>query len=158
MRARLASSSINSLRCRRFPCSSRHRAISEPGALPIGCASHPGEPASIKRIARRVCTSPRTLERIFRNETGMTFGKWRQQLRLLHAMRLLAAGRPVTTVAFEVGYDSPSAFVAMFRRTLGQTPRRYFESADAPPQPEAFASGPTDRATQPPVQKRVKDR
>jgi AraC-like DNA-binding protein len=56
----------------------------------------------------------------------MTFGKWRQQLRLLQAMRLLAAGRPVTAVALEVGYDSPSAFIAMFRRTLGTTPYRYF--------------------------------
>jgi AraC-like DNA-binding protein len=45
---------------------------------------------------------------------------------LLHALRLLAAGRPVTAVAFEVGYESASAFIAMFRRTLGTTPRRYF--------------------------------
>lgn len=56
----------------------------------------------------------------------MTFGRWRQQLRLLHALRLLAAGRPVTAVALEVGYDSPSAFIAMFRAALGTTPSRYF--------------------------------
>ena len=79
-------------------------------------------------MARRVATSARTLERIFQEETGMTFGRWRQQLRLLQAMRLLAAGRPVTAVALEVGYDSPSAFIAMFKRTLGTTPHRYFVS------------------------------
>ncbi len=62
----------------------------------------------------------------------MTFGRWRQQLRLLQAMQLLAAGRPVTAVALEVGYDSPSAFIAMFKRTLGTTPHRYFATAAKP--------------------------
>lgn len=90
--------------------------------------THADDPGLIKQMAKRVATSPRTLERIFRDETGMTFGRWRQQLRLLHAMRLLAGGQPVTSVALEVGYESPSAFVAMFRRTLGTTPRRYFLS------------------------------
>jgi AraC-like DNA-binding protein len=88
--------------------------------------AHPDDPGLIKQMARRVATSPRTLERLFRKETGMTFGKWRQQLRLLHALRELAAGKPVTSVALEVGYESPSAFIAMFRRTLGTTPSRYF--------------------------------
>jgi AraC-like DNA-binding protein len=88
--------------------------------------AHPDDPGLIKSVAKRVATSARTLERLFQKETGMTFGKWRQQLRLLEAMRLLAAGRPVTAVALEVGYDSPSAFIAMFKRTLGTTPHRYF--------------------------------
>ncbi len=70
----------------------------------------------------------------------MTFGKWRQQLRLLQALRLLAAGRPVTAVALEVGYDSASAFIAMFRRTLGTTPRRSFAAcADGPRSDESSA-------------------
>ncbi len=88
--------------------------------------AHPDDPGLIKQMARRVATSPRTLERLFQKETGMTFGKWRQQLRLLHALRQLAAGEPVTSVALEVGYESPSAFIAMFRRTLETTPYRYF--------------------------------
>ena len=90
--------------------------------------AHPDDAGLIKSVARRVATSARTLERIFQEETGMTFGRWRQQLRLLQAMRLLAAGRPVTAVALEVGYESPSAFIAMFKRTLGTTPHRYFLS------------------------------
>jgi AraC-like DNA-binding protein len=91
--------------------------------------AHPDDPGLIKSVARRVATSARTLERVFQKETGMTFGKWRQQLRLLQAMRLLAAGKPVTAVALDVGYESPSAFIAMFRRTLGTTPRCYFASS-----------------------------
>ncbi|MBI3843876.1 MAG: helix-turn-helix transcriptional regulator [Planctomycetes bacterium] len=71
--------------------------------------------------------SKRTIERVFRTETGMTLGKWRQQVRLLHALRLLALRRKVTAVALEVGYDSPSAFISAFRRTFGKTPSRYFE-------------------------------
>ncbi|MFT3878681.1 MAG: helix-turn-helix transcriptional regulator [Gemmatales bacterium] len=88
---------------------------------------HPNDPGLIKQMAKRVGTSARTLERLFRLETGLTFGKWRQQLRLLHALRLLAAHRAVTSVALEVGYESTSAFIAMFKKTLGTTPYRYFE-------------------------------
>ncbi|MFT7465349.1 MAG: hypothetical protein ACI9EF_003714 [Pseudohongiellaceae bacterium] len=63
-------------------------------------------------------------------ETGATFGRWRQRARLLEALRRLASGEPVITTAIAVGYDSPSAFIAMFKRTLGKTPSRYF--ADPP--------------------------
>jgi AraC-like DNA-binding protein len=88
--------------------------------------AHPDDPGLIKQMAKRAAVSARTLERLFQKETGMTFGRWRQQLRLLHALQLLAAGRPVTAVALEVGYESASAFIAMFKRTLGTTPHRYF--------------------------------
>ena len=56
----------------------------------------------------------------------MTFGRWRQQVRLLHALRRLAEGASVTTAALDVGYDSTSAFIAMFKRNLGTTPGGYF--------------------------------
>jgi len=87
--------------------------------------ANPAEAASLDRIARQVGASPRTLERLFRAEANMAFGKWRQRLRLLHALRLLAAGEPVTAVALEAGYDSTSAFISMFKRELGTTPSRY---------------------------------
>jgi len=80
--------------------------------------------------ADRVGASRRTLARHFQVETGMSFGNWRQQLRLIEALSRLAAGQPVTVVAQDLGYDSPSAFTAMFRRTLGRAPSRYF-SAEA---------------------------
>jgi AraC-like DNA-binding protein len=93
--------------------------------------ANPGHFGSLKQVAKRVSSSVRTLERLFRKETGMTFGKWRQQLRLLHALRLLAADRPVTEVALDVGYDSVSAFIAAFRRFFGATPARYFDRASS---------------------------
>ncbi len=57
----------------------------------------------------------------------MTFGKWRQQLRLLHALQRLAAGEKVIGAALEAGYGSTSAFISMFRKQLGTTPTRYFK-------------------------------
>ncbi|MEO0650823.1 MAG: helix-turn-helix transcriptional regulator [Planctomycetota bacterium] len=77
-------------------------------------------------LARGSGASPRTLERLFARETGLTLGRWRSQARLLEALRLLAAGESVTEVATAVGFAGPSAFVSMFRRALGTTPGRYF--------------------------------
>jgi AraC-like DNA-binding protein len=55
----------------------------------------------------------------------MGLAVWRQQVRLMEALSLMAAGRSVTTIAFDVGYDSPSAFTAMFRRAYGVPPSLY---------------------------------
>jgi AraC-like DNA-binding protein len=92
--------------------------------------AHPAEGANLARIARSVGASKRTLERLFRDETGLSFGAWRQQLRLLQALPLLAAGEPVTSVALSVGYESTSAFIARFRQVLGTTPGQYYTRAD----------------------------
>jgi AraC-like DNA-binding protein/mannose-6-phosphate isomerase-like protein (cupin superfamily) len=78
--------------------------------------------------AARVGASRRSLARHFQAEIGMSFGAWRQQLRLIEALTRLAAGQKVTMVAQDLGYDSPSAFTAMFRRALGRTPSQYFSS------------------------------
>lgn len=72
--------------------------------------------------------SLRTIERLFVKETGTTLAQWRQQAQLLAALRSLAAGESVTATALQVGFASTSAFVAMFRRMLGTTPGRYFDS------------------------------
>jgi AraC-like DNA-binding protein len=70
--------------------------------------------------------SRRTFTRLFRRETGLTFSAWRQQACLFAAMPRLAADESVTTVALDLGYDSPAAFTTMFKRLLGVPPRRYF--------------------------------
>lgn len=67
----------------------------------------------------------RTFTRMFRRETQMSFATWRQHVRLMEAMSRLATGEPVTAVAFDVGYNSPSAFTAMFRKAFGAAPTRY---------------------------------
>jgi AraC-like DNA-binding protein len=90
----------------------------------------PTERRALTALCRAVGTSRRTAERLFQHDVGMTFGKWRQQLRLVHAMRLLAEGAKVTHAALESGYSTTSAFISMFRKTLGTTPTRYFR-ADA---------------------------
>jgi len=88
----------------------------------------PSEQRSLTDMAREAGASKRTLERIFKTETRLGFGKWRQQFRLGQALKLLAAGKAVTNVAFEVGYDSPSAFISAFRTAFGHTPGQYFRS------------------------------
>ena len=67
----------------------------------------------------------RTFTRTFLRETQTTFAAWRQHVRLMEALSRLASGHPVTTVALDVGYKSPSAFTAMFRRAFGVAPSRY---------------------------------
>ncbi|HYP83200.1 helix-turn-helix transcriptional regulator [Variovorax sp.] len=76
--------------------------------------------------AHRLAVDVKTIQRLFAKETGMTFGQWRQQARLLRALELLATGEKVIDVALELGYDSPSAFGTMFRKQFGQTPSQFF--------------------------------
>jgi AraC-like DNA-binding protein len=87
----------------------------------------PGNRQSLARVCRTVGGSGRTVERLFLEESGMTLGKWRQQLRLMHAMRLLGGGAKVTYAALESGYSTPSAFIAAFKKALGTTPTAYFK-------------------------------
>lgn len=75
--------------------------------------------------AGKLNTSTRTLYRRFLRETGITFARWKQQARLLESIRRLAEGAPVTTVAVDLGYESPGAFSTMFRRALGIAPRAF---------------------------------
>jgi AraC-like DNA-binding protein len=80
--------------------------------------------------ARSAGTSERTLERLFHAEVGTSFGRWQQQARLLRALQVLAAGESVTSAALEVGFETPSAFIAMFRKAMGTTPARYFKPGE----------------------------
>jgi len=88
---------------------------------------NPADSRELADWAKKVGASKRTLVRLFPKQTGMTFREWRQQRRLLHALELLATGESVTSIALELGYENTSAFIAMFRRCLGTTPRRYLQ-------------------------------
>jgi AraC-like DNA-binding protein/quercetin dioxygenase-like cupin family protein len=85
-------------------------------------ADAPAQGADLEALARGEGVSARTLSRRVVAATGLTPGQWRQRARALDALRRLAAGASVTRVALELGYDSPSAFGAMFRRVLGVSP------------------------------------
>jgi len=98
----------------------------------------PAADTTLATLARGSGASERTIERIFRKEMGCTFGGWRRRARLLEALKLLARDEPVTTAALAVGYDSTSAFIAMFKRTLGTTPGRW--GRDPAPDPPSRAS------------------
>jgi AraC-like DNA-binding protein len=105
-----------------LPNPSDSRALRVAGVL----LSEPGDQRTLSQICKGIGAAKRTIERRFQEETGMTFGKWRQQLRLMQAMRLLAEGAKVTHAAMEAGYSTPSAFISMFRKAWGTTPARCF--------------------------------
>jgi AraC-like DNA-binding protein len=75
--------------------------------------------------------STRTLVRRFMQETGLSFTEWRRQARVMRALEWLASGTSVTTVALDLGYDTVSAFIAMFRHAVGMTPTAYLNSIGA---------------------------
>ena len=86
----------------------------------------PSDRRPLAQISKLAGASKRTLERLFQEDVGMTIGKWRQQTRLMKAMQLLAEGAKVTHAALEAGYSTPSAFISMFKKSLGTTPARFF--------------------------------
>jgi len=88
----------------------------------------PSNQKPLGQICRNAGASKRTIERIFQCETQMRLGEWRRQLRLVRSLQLLAANEKITHVALESGYNTASAFIAMFRKALGTTPARYFEA------------------------------
>ncbi len=103
--------------------------LSDPRLLRIAqiLVKDPRDSRTLAQLCRVSGASKRSIERLFQHEIGMTFGKWRQQLRLMQGMRLLAEGAKVTHAALESGYSTPSAFISMFRKALGTTPMSYFK-------------------------------
>jgi AraC-like DNA-binding protein len=85
---------------------------------------NPAMTGTVNDLAKLHALARRTLERRFREETGLSFGMWRQKARLLDSIRLLAEGTSVTATALDSGYSSVSAFVSAFRATFGYTPGR----------------------------------
>jgi len=86
----------------------------------------PGAALGLQEWAPRVGASARTLARLFQQELGMTFGQWRQRVRLAHAAALVSVGTPLADVAASLVYESASAFSAMFKRALGRPPSSFF--------------------------------
>jgi len=87
---------------------------------------NPGDNSTLADWSARLGLDEKTIQRLFQRHTGMTFGQWRQQARLLAALERIALGEKIIEVAGALGYDSPSAFSAMFRKHFGRTPSRFF--------------------------------
>lgn len=85
----------------------------------------PSDDRDLAAWGRDVGASGRTLTRHFIAETGLSFSEWRQRCRLFAALEMLSAGRPVTAIAFDAGYRSPSAFSAAFTKLFGISPRNH---------------------------------
>ena len=105
----------------------------EPSLRPILAAleARPDDGRGLADWARQVHATERTLLRRFQRELGMPFGEWRQRLRVVKALAMLEAGRPVEAIALDLGYGSASAFIAMFRRMTGTSPGELRRSGPA---------------------------
>jgi AraC-like DNA-binding protein len=86
----------------------------------------PADSATAVQWASRLGVAPKTIHRLFLKETGMSFAQWRQQARLLVALRRIAAGARIIDVAFECGYASQSAFTVMFKKQFGTPPSGFY--------------------------------
>ena len=102
-----------------LPSDSRVRCVAE--ALILDAA----DDRTLAQWGEIAGATPRTLARLFRRETGLSFAAWRMRLRLARAIDLLLKGESVSRIALDLGYASPSAFTVMFRRSLGASPVRY---------------------------------
>jgi AraC-like DNA-binding protein len=121
-------------------------------------SADPGDRRPLGAWVRTAGASARTLARLFQRETGLSFAHWRQQARLLRALERLAAGEAVTTVAMDLGYESPSAFITMFRSRLGATPGKYFVDPPSSPATDgrrSCARGQRKRADSPILRTKV---
>lgn len=94
-----------------------------------GLLDNPGDMATAVEWADRLAMGDKTFHRRFVRSTGMTFGKWRQQLRLMSSLTLLMQGLPITQVALASGYDSHSAYTTAFSKQFGQPPSTFVANA-----------------------------
>lgn len=94
-------------------------------------SQHIDRPWSSTDAARFLGVSERTISRKFQQETKLTFIEWLRQKRLLLALEHLASGHSVLDTALAIGYDSPSAFSAVFKSRLGLSPSEYFSHSDS---------------------------
>ncbi|HVW49115.1 MAG TPA: helix-turn-helix transcriptional regulator [Trinickia sp.] len=117
-------------------------------ALCEALLADPGNTDSLEYWAATVGASTRTIARLFRQELGMSFSQWRQQAVLARAIPLLTRGRALSQIAHELGYQSQSAFSAMFRRAFGESPRA-FMMRDAESAPERGGDDDFDGLTVP---------
>jgi len=116
---------------RRAPHESLHVPMpSDPRLLRVARAliDAPGSARTLDGWAAFGAMSARTLRRLTLAQTGLSFAQWRQQVRLMHGLDMLARGLQVAEISDALGYASPSSFIAMFRKVFGDSPAHYFSA------------------------------
>lgn len=114
-----------------MPVQQLHLPISDDSRLAVivnALADNPADRATLGVWASRVAMSESSLQRLVVQETGLTFGRWRQQLHLMVAIRELSNGATVQQVSADLGYASVASFITMFKRAFGKPPGKYFSS------------------------------
>jgi len=86
---------------------------------------HPNNRKTLAQWAVQFALTERTLARLIKKQTGMTFGKWRTQLHIITALQALSDGQSVQQVSELLGYESVSAFITMFKKVMGKSPTKY---------------------------------
>ncbi|RWN48897.1 helix-turn-helix domain-containing protein [Mesorhizobium sp.] len=112
----------------RMPVQQLHLPISsEPrlNRIAEALAQDPADRSTLADWAKRMALSESSLARLVTKETGLSFGRWRQQLHLIVAIRELASGKSVQQVSGDLGYGSVTAFITMFKKALGKPPAKY---------------------------------
>lgn len=87
--------------------------------------AHPGDRKTMAEWAKCLALSERSLARLMQQETGMAFGRWRQQIQVNIAIQQLKSGASVQDVAWDLGYESATSFNTMFKKCLGKAPLQY---------------------------------
>jgi AraC-like DNA-binding protein/mannose-6-phosphate isomerase-like protein (cupin superfamily) len=106
-----------------------HLPMPEDARIKLICEAiteRPADTSTASQWAERLHVTAKTVHRLFLKQTGMSFAQWREQARLLYALRRLASGERIIDVAFDCGYASQSAFTAMFRRHFGKPPSEFY--------------------------------
>lgn len=80
---------------------------------------------TLKEWARSINMSERNMSRLFSEETGMSVNQWRRQLHVVHAIFMLAEDRSLQEITENLGYESTSSFITMFRKIVGVSPKRF---------------------------------
>jgi AraC-like DNA-binding protein len=114
-----------------LPISDNHRLQQIASSL----LSNPADRSTIAEWGNRHAMSERTLARLVLNETGMTFGRWRERLHIIIALQRLSTGSSVQAVSLELGYEGPNSFITMFKKTMGQSPGKYRADKMGSPNP-----------------------
>jgi AraC-like DNA-binding protein len=132
----------------RMPVQQLHLPLSaEPRLKRIATAlaENPADRRTLAQWADRVALSESSLARLVARETGLTFGRWRQQLHLIVAIRELASGASVQRVSADLGYESATAFITMFKKALGKPPTKYLNSVTQ----NTWSHAPVDQPSHP---------